>query len=266
MDARPIGVFDSGLGGLTAVRALHDMLPKENILFFGDTKRVPYGEKSPEAITEYASRCLRFLEDRDVKYIIVACGTVSSVLGEKLKTDFKVPVTGVLEPTVKEAVKRTRDGNIAVIATNATIKSGAYERKIHEIDKNISVYSKACPLFVPLVENGYFGDNSLPTKIVAEDYLSEFKGGMVDTMILGCTHYPLLTDIIKDVMGDSVSLINAGYETAKFVADDLRKSNLLSEEENGSITFYVTDRSEGFSALGEKFLGTKLYDVNLVNI
>lgn len=264
MDTRPIGVLDSGLGGLTALRTLKRMLPGENIVFFGDTKRVPYGEKSPEAIAEYSYQCLHFLESRNVKFIIVACGTISSVLGDRLKTDFSVPVMGVLEPTIASAAAATRTGKVALIATPATIQSGAYEKLMKEKNPDIRVYSKACPLFVPLVENGYFDTDCIPARLVVEDYLKCFRETDVDTMILGCTHYPLLSDLIADVTEHRYRLISAGDETAKEAVKFLGENGLMGAEDGGTAKFYVTDRCEGFASLGEKFLGEGLGDVELI--
>lgn len=261
-----MGILDSGLGGLTAVRALRKMLPGENIVFLGDTKHLPYGEKSPEAITEYSTECLRFLESRDVKYIIVACGTISSVLGDRIATDFKVPATGILGPAVRAAAERTRTGKVALIATEATIESGAYEKTMARDYPEITVFPKACPLFVPMVENGYFGEDSEPARMIAEDYLSVFSGKDIDTMILGCTHYPLLTDLINDITGGKYSLVNAGYETAEYVSGYLRDNGLLGNETGGTAEFYVTDMNGDFSAHAEKFLGEPLGEARLVEV
>lgn len=266
MDKRPIGVFDSGLGGLTAVKTLREILPGEDIVFFGDTGRVPYGNRSPEVIRKYACQCLNFLAKQDVKLIVVACGTVSSVLGRELKSSFKVPCIGVLEPTVKASLDATENGKIGLIATVATVASGSYENIAHELRPECEIYSKACPLFVPLVENGYFGENSTPTRIVAEDYLKEFDGKDIDTLILGCTHYPLLYDLIDDIMGHRLNLISAGKEAALEAKKILSENDMLGNSDGGKMKFFVTDEPEGFQKLGKSFLGEELSDVTEVDV
>lgn len=267
MDNRPIGVFDSGLGGLTAVKTLREILPGEDIVFLGDTGRVPYGNRSSEVIRKYAVQCLNFLAKQDVKLIVVACGTVSSVLGKELDHGFCVPCIGVLEPTVKTSLKETRNGKIGVIATAATVASGSYEKIAHEINSDSKIFSKACPLFVPLVENGYFGENCAPTKIVAKDYLAEFDDKDIDTLILGCTHYPLLYDLIDDVTGHRLSLVSAGREVAVEAKNYLEKQGKLSNsEKNGTMRFFVTDEPDGFQKLGKSFLGEELTNVEKVDV
>lgn len=260
MDNRAIGVFDSGLGGLSAVRELRKILPNEDIVFFGDTGRLPYGSKSPETIEKYAGECLRFLERQNVKMLIIACGTVSSVYADKME-NFSVPCMGVVEPTVKSAVKATKNGKIGLIATSATVSSKSYEKQTAKIMPSAEFYAKACPLFVPLVENGYFGADCEVTRLVAKDYLSAFDGKDIDTLILGCTHYPLLYNLIDKLTDYRLNLIDSGRETAIAAKEFLKKKELLSEEKQGSMRFFVTDKVEGFAALGEEFLGEELTDV-----
>lgn len=253
MDTRPIGVFDSGLGGLTAVKELERLLPDEKIVYFGDTGRVPYGTKGSDTITKYASQDIRFLRTFDVKAIVIACGTVSSVAYSIVSREFSLPIIGVVEPTAAAAVNKTQTGKIGVIATAATISTGCYEREILKLMPEAKIMSRACPMFVPLVENGYFTDNNEVATIIAHEYLDGFKG-KVDTLILGCTHYPLLSGIIKKVIPD-VTLINSGYETALRAADIMRENGLLTNNSTCEPTrFFVSDRTNDFAKLSGIFL------------
>lgn len=258
MDSRAIGVFDSGLGGLTAVKELRKILPNEDIVFFGDTGRVPYGSRSPEVIKKYATECLHFLEKQNVKMIIVACGTVSSVFGEEMKTAFSVPCMGVVEPAVNAALGTTKNGKIGLIATAATVKSGSYEQLAQKLSPDCEFYAKACPLFVPLVENGYFGSNCEVTRLVAQDYLSAFDGKDIDTLILGCTHYPLLYNLIDKLTDYRLRLIDSGAAAALAAKKFLEERDMLKAEKGGDMHFFVTDRVDGFSRLGKEFLGEEL--------
>ena len=254
MDNRPIGVFDSGLGGLTVVRQLLSTLPGEDIVYFGDTGRVPYGTRSPETIEKYTRQDCRFLLSKGVKLIIAACGTVSSVaadLGESLP----VPFLGVLAPTARAAAAATKTGKIGVIGTTATIRSGSYRRALAAIDPTLQVFDRDCPLFVPLVENGYFGADNSVTRLVARDYLKDIRAAGVDTLILGCTHYPLIAPIIADLMGPEVALIDPGRETALAARDALASAGLLREGRAGTARYYVSDTTESFAQLSDWFLG-----------
>lgn len=266
MDKRPIGVFDSGLGGLTAVKELRRILPNEDIIFFGDTGRVPYGSRSPQIIKEYATQCMDFLEKQNVKMILVACGTVSSVLGESMGNERKIPCMGVLEATVNAAVSATKNKNIGLIATAATVSSGSYEKLTAKIMPEANFYGKACPLFVPLVENGYFNANCEVTRLVAKDYLSAFDGKDIDTLILGCTHYPLLYNLIDSITEHRLNLIDSGKEAAICAKKLLEKKGMLSDSEKGKMRFFVTDTVDGFSKLGKEFLGEELSDVTKLEI
>ena len=266
MDKRPIGVLDSGLGGLTAVKELRRILPGENIVYFGDTGRVPYGSRSPETIKEYASQCMRFLEKQNVKMIVVACGTISSVFGEKMGEGFSVPCMGVLKPTVEAAVSATRNGKIGLIATEATVASRSYAALTEKLLPDSEFTAKACPLFVPLVENGYFGMGNEVTELVARDYLSAFDDKDIDTLILGCTHYPLLYNLIDFLTEHRLNLIDAGKETAVAAKKYLSENELLSDSGKGEMKFFVTDKEEGFARLGKSFLGEELSEVTHVDI
>jgi glutamate racemase len=250
-----IGVFDSGIGGLTVVKELKELLPNENIIYFGDTARVPYGTRSKETIIKYANQDINFLKNHKVKMIIAACGTVSSVLGANAPVK-EIPFTGVLLPAVQTACGITRKGRIGVIATPATIRSGSYGRAIRTIKPDIFVAGSACPLFVPLVENGFFGKGNEVARLVAKQYLAPIIAENVDTLILGCTHYPLLEDIIADIMGEGVSLVSAGKEAAKHASAILTERELLNDgKEKGTCEFYVTDSPEMFAENAKIFLG-----------
>lgn len=253
MDNRPIGVFDSGLGGLTAVKQLMDVMPREDIVYFGDTGRVPYGNKSRETIIRYAGDDINFLLQHNIKIIIAACGTASSVALPHLK-DFGVKIIGVLEPACRAAVSRSKNGKIGVIGTIGTVKSGKYAQIIKSISPEAEVFSAACPMFVPLVENGYA--ESEVARMIAADYLTPLKNAVVDTLILGCTHYPLLEGVISDIMGKEVELISSGREAACSAKALLTESGMLtSSAGEGHREFYVSDSAENFAELGGIFLG-----------
>ncbi len=258
MQNKPIGVFDSGVGGLTCVKELRKLLPNEDIIYFGDTGRVPYGNRSNQTINKYARQDADFLISKNVKAIIAACGTVSSVatsLGDSLNVFY----TGVLKPTAKAAVKATKNGKIAVIGTTATIKSGSYEREIMSIHPEINIITQDCPLFVPLVENGFVDNNNQITRLTVEHYLKNIKLSGADTLILGCTHYPIIKHIIRDYMGDNVTLIDSGSATAEYCAGYLSDNNMLNNKESaGTAEFYVSDTTEGFSMLAGLFLNEKV--------
>lgn len=254
MDHRPIGVFDSGLGGLTAVRELRRLLPGEDIIYFGDTGRVPYGGRSPEAIVHYARQDVAFLRTFDLKAIVVACGTVSTTALDVLVRENDIPVWGVVEPAARAAARATRNGRVGLIGTQATIRSGAYERRIAREDPSIQVLTEACPLFVPLVENGRFRPGDIVAETVAAEYLAPMRKAGVDTLVLGCTHYPLLTEVIGACMGPEVALINVGATCAAAVAERLRAMDALNPGGAGESRFYVSDSVEGFSRLASTFL------------
>ena len=209
MDQRPVGVFDSGVGGLSAVRELRKLLPSENIIYFGDTSRVPYGGRSPEILLKYARQDVHFLRSFDIKAILVACGTVSTTCLPVLRGENDLPILGVVEPACRRAVQMTKNGRVGLIATAASVRSGAYEKCIAEIDPAVEVIAKACPLFVPLVENGRYRPGDAVIETVAREYLEPLGRTGIDTLILGCTHYPLLMDVIGGIMGPAVTLINA---------------------------------------------------------
>lgn len=265
-DNRAIGVFDSGLGGLTAVKEFLKILPNESIIYFGDTGRVPYGTRSNETIIKYVRQDIKFLLTHQVKAIVAACGTASSVALEQLKKEFHIPLIGVLEPVCRAAVSKTRNKKIGVLGTPGTINSGSYKKGIEALMPEALVFEKACPMFVPLVENGYL--ESEATYIIAREYLAELIENEVDTVILGCTHYPLLEKVITDIVGNHVSVVNAGLETALYTKEILKKNQKLSESPDcGCNQYFVSDDVEKFSHLGSMFLGRPIEtDVKKIDI
>ncbi|MBP1561294.1 MAG: glutamate racemase [Oscillospiraceae bacterium] len=259
MNNSAIGVFDSGLGGLTCVKELNKLIPNENIIYFGDTARIPYGTRSRETIMEYACQDIEFIKKHDVKLIIAACGTVSSVMGMGKTSAGDIPFTGVLLPAAQTACSVTRNGKIGVIGTAATIRSGAYGKAIRGIRPEVSVIGNSCPLFVPLVENGFTERDNPVTKLVVEQYLAPIKKEGVDTLILGCTHYPIIRDAIADYMGEKVTIISSGEEVAKFAFKLLMGKDMLSNrEEQGTNTYYTSDSAELFEENALAFLGNSL--------
>lgn len=255
MDDRPIGVFDSGLGGLTAVKELEEVLPGESLVYFGDTGRVPYGTKGREVIRRYARQDMNFLLGHGVKAVLAACGTVSSAAAD-IGAGLPVPYYDVVAPTARAAARATKNGRIGVLGTSATIHSGSYVQAIQQIDSGIEVFPQACPLFVPLVENGFISPEDELVRIVVERYLAPVRGAGVDTVILGCTHYPLLSEAIGRAMGPRVALINSGREAALALAGALEAAgSLCGPGRERSAEFYVTDAPENFSTVAELFLG-----------
>ncbi|MFA6320488.1 MAG: glutamate racemase [Candidatus Omnitrophota bacterium] len=256
-DSRPIGIFDSGVGGLTVVGKIQEMLPNENLVYFGDTARVPYGTKSKETVTKFSVENVEFLMEHNVKLVIVACNTASSLSLDFLKRCFRVPVIGVIGPGARQAVSVTRNNRIGVIGTNATVSSGAYEKAVKKISPRYSVFTQACPLFVPLVEEGW--DDKDVTKTVTQIYLKPLKGKRVDTLIMGCTHYPILKNVLKKVMGPGVVLVDSANEVAKEARDILDASGLLNASKKaGDHRFFVSDEPNRFVRIGEKFLKRKI--------
>ncbi len=259
MDNRPIGVFDSGLGGLTAVRRLASQMPNETIIYFGDTGRVPYGTRSRETIFRYATQDVNFLRTFDLKAIVIACGTVSSIALDPLAQRQDIPVFGVVVPTARRAAEVTKNGRIGIIATQATIRTGAYERIIAQCSPDARLFSQPCPLFVPLVENGRFRPGDVVIETVAAEYLAPLREAGVDTLILGCTHYPLLADVIGSFMGPDVRLLDSGAEVADQVGAWLGKNDLRADPNQvGTCRWYVSDSVESFHHLASIFLGREV--------
>lgn len=253
MDNRAIGIFDSGLGGLTCVKKVMEIMPNEDIIYFGDTGRVPYGTKSMDTIIKYVRQNINFLESFDIKFIIIACGTASSAALPNIQDEIKTEIIGVLEPTCQEAVKVTKNNKIGVIGTQGTINSGKYLETINKINADIEVYSTACPMFVPLVENGY--TEGEVARLIVKEYLTPIKEKGVDVLIMGCTHYPLLRKEIQRFMGDDVELIDSGAAAAVEAKAHLQKRGLLCDSKNkGTAKYYVSDTVVGFEELGSAFL------------
>ena len=253
MDQRPVGVFDSGVGGLTAVRELRKLLPSENIIYFGDSSRVPYGGRSAEILLKYARQDVHFLRSFDIKAILVACGTVSTTCLPVLRQENDLPILGVVEPACRRAMTMTQTGRVGVIGTAATIRSGAYEKYLHKKDGTLDLFTQACPLFVPLVENGRVHRGDVVIETVVKEYLTPLKDAGVDTLILGCTHYPLLEEVIGDFMGPDVTLIDSGAEAA-----NLASTQFDPNEGTGTTQYFVSDDPQGFDQLAELFLQEKV--------
>lgn len=258
MDHRPIGVFDSGLGGLTAVRELIHLLPQEDIIYFGDTARVPYGGRSAETILKFARQDMNFLCSFDLKAIVIACGTVSTTSLSILQQEYHLPIIGVVAPTAAAAARCTKNGKVGLIATAASIRSGAYETLVSRANPSARVFGKACPLFVPLVENGRFCVGDPVIEIVAEEYLQSMKDIGVDTLMLGCTHYPLLSDVIGKIMGPDVTLIDSGRESALALKKLLSEQDMLSDASQGDTSYFVSDTVDGFEKMASLFLRSNL--------
>lgn len=264
----PIGVFDSGVGGLTVAREIMRQLPNERIVYFGDTARVPYGSKSPETLTRYSRQIVRFLQTQQVKAIVIACNSASACALEVLEEETALPIIDVVRPGAKTALETTRNGKIGVIATEATISSGIYKRYIEESDRSVSVISKACPLFVPLVEEGLWEDPV--TDEIARRYLSELIDSGIDTLILGCTHYPLIRSTVGRIMGEKVCLVNPAYKTARALKRLLEEKGLESEKrpELGTelYRFFVSDAAEKFQRFANSILSYGILSAKVINI
>jgi len=261
-DRRPIGVFDSGIGGLTVVRELMRQLPHESLIYFGDTARVPYGNKSPETVRRFSREILDFLVERDVKLVVVACNTASAHALEELQRVATVPVEGVIEPGARAGVAASRSGRIGVIGTAGTIASGAYERAIHSVNGKADVTARACPLFVPLVEEGWLDHPA--SRLIAEEYLAPLEKHRIDTLVLGCTHYPLLKPLIASVLGPSITLIDSAEQTAAAVSRELAASTLHAPTtQTGRVHFVVSDAPQQFVTVGQRFLGERVRDVEV---
>lgn len=261
---KSIGVFDSGVGGLTVVKELIRQLPSEDIIYFGDTARVPYGIKSKETVIRFSIENILFLLKQDVKLICVACNTVSSVALPIIKSHFRLPLVGVISPGVRQAVYATQNKRIGVIGTRGTIESHTYVKEIKQLDPAMKVTAVACPLFVPFAEEGWV--SGLEVLSVAKKYLQPLKKAGVDTVILGCTHYPLLKPMIKKALGEQVTLIDSAKQVAMEVKKILATEGMLNAgQRQARHKFYVTDNTKWFSSVAERFLGAPLSNVEKVN-
>ncbi len=251
-----IGIFDSGVGGLTVLHAVLGALPHEHLIYLGDTGRTPYGSKSAETITRYAVESADFLVERRLKLLVIACNAATATALDVLRRHVPVPVIGVVEPGVRAAIRATRNGRIGVIGTEATIGASAYTRALRAHHPTVEVFTRACPLFVPLAEEGW--TEGQVARGVAETYLASLARSGIDTLILGCTHYPLLKPLIAEVMGPSVTLVDSAAETAREVAERLERDALARSEGPGSTSFFVTDAPERFVRIGQRFLGARV--------
>ncbi len=264
----PIGVFDSGVGGLTVAREIMRQIPNEKIVYFGDTARVPYGSKSKETVTRFSKQIVRFLQTHQVKTIVVACNTASAYALDELEKEIDIPIIGVVKPGAKVAAEVSRNGKIGVIATEATIGSQIYSKYIKELNKDVTIYGKACPLFVPLVEEGLWQDPV--TDEIAKRYLNELIDIDIDTLILGCTHYPLIRSTLGRIMGEDVTLVNPAYETARELKELLAEKNLLNEEApklgENQYQFYVSDGAEKFKRFANSIIKYGILSTKIINI
>ncbi len=264
----PIGIFDSGVGGLTVAREIMRQMPNERLVYFGDTARLPYGNKSRDTVIGYSRQILRFLQTKEVKAIVIACNTASSYALDVLKTESEIPIIGVIDAGARTAVKVTRNGKIGVIGTEGTIGSGIYTQVMTKNNENIEVTGKACPLFVPLVEEGLLHDSV--TDEIASRYLNILKQKYIDTLVLGCTHYPLLRKTIGRLMGDGVTLVNPAYETALELKQLLVDSDLLYDEtaclQEEQYQFYVSDLAEKFTSFATSILPNEVRETRKISL
>lgn len=263
----PIGVFDSGVGGLTVAREIMRNLPKEDIVYFGDTARVPYGSKSKDNIIRFSRQIIHFLQTKGVKAIVIACNTASALALDTVKDEFDIPIIGVVEPGARAALAVTENQKIGVIGTEATVRSSMYEKIIHEINPEVSVLAKACPLFVPLVEEGF--KRHKVTDEIIEYYLAELKESDIDALILGCTHYPLLRSKIREYVGEKITLVNPAYETAmdlKRILKEMDMENPDIEGDHGSYSFYVSDAADKFKQFANSILPYDIDTTKQINI
>ncbi len=264
----PVGVFDSGVGGLTVMREIMRQTPNEKIIYFGDTARVPYGSKSRDTVTKYSRQIVRFLQSKEVKAIVVACNTASAYALEEIEKETDIPIIGVVKPGAKVAAAVTANGRVGVIGTEGTISSGIYSEYIKKINPAASVIGKACPLFVPLVEEGLWQDPV--TDDIAGRYLEELIDTGIDTLILGCTHYPLIRSTVGRLMGDGVTLVNPAYETARELKELLEEKNMLSDARaklgDERYRFYVSDAAEKFKRFANSIIKYGILSAKIVNI
>lgn len=264
----PIGVFDSGVGGLTVAREIMRQMPNERIVYFGDTARVPYGSKSQNTIIRYARQIIRFLNTKKVKAIVIACNTASAYALDTVEKELNIPIIGVVKPGAKVAVEATRNGKIGVIGTEGTINSGIYSDFIHKRNKELTVVGKACPLFVPLVEENWIKDNV--TEEIANRYLNELRVSGIDTLILGCTHYPLLRSTVRKIIGNEVTLVNPAYETARELKNLLENKQLINSSnqlnDGSGYEFYVSDAADKFKQFANSILPYDIATTKLINI
>ncbi len=260
-----IGVFDSGVGGLTVLKEIHSLLPYESTIYLGDTARVPYGIRSSETVTKYSYENSSFLLKKDIKLLVIACNTASAISLSLIKDLCSIPVIGVIEPGAKSSITHTRNKKIGITGTETTIKSGAYRIAIHNIDSEIEIFEQACPLFVPLVEEGWLEEEV--THLIAQKYLNSMRNSNIDTLVLGCTHYPLLKNVIRNVVGEGITLIDSAVEIAIAVKNILENSGILNNISSKPIRkYYVTDSPDRFINLGAIFLTEPINDIELIEV
>ena len=264
MEKKAIGIFDSGIGGLTVLHSIIKAMPAEDTIYLGDTARVPYGTKSPGIVTQYSLEIGSFLTNLDLKALVVACNTASAVAIPSLKERFSIPVIDMIGPAARKAASVTKNGHIGVIGTEGTVKSGAYEKALRSLRNDMNIVNSACPLFVPLAEEGWT-DNEI-ARMTAEIYLDRFKDETVDTLILGCTHYPLFKKTISNIMGNRVTLVDSGEEAAEELKSLFKANGEDETDSKAKRTYYVTDTPDRFLRLGEKFLGEEIGKVNHIDI
>jgi len=263
-DTRPIGVFDSGVGGLTVVKSLVQQLPGEDFIYLGDTAHIPYGNKSREELFGYARDIIAFLLHHDVKAIVVACGTHSSITLSEMETSCPVPIVGVVKPGARSAVKISENRRIGIIATQATVNSGSYSKCIHAISEDCTVVANACPRFVPLVESGNLQGQEVKEAI--QEYIHPLLEAGIDTLVMGCTHYPILAPAIKEYVGAKVTLVDPAVETIEELAGLLREKSILSENSQGKSSFYASGNDQSFYNVGNILLGDLIKRVDRVNL
>lgn len=263
MNKNPIGIFDSGIGGLTVVKEIRKILPNENIIYLGDTARLPYGTKSIDAIIQFSIENTQFLISRGAKFIVIACYSSTSVALDAVQKKFSIPVIGVIKPGVKRALELSKTGRIGVIGTSLTIYSGAYEKAFKEFNSQCEILGRACPLFVSLVEEGWLDHPA--TELIAQVYLKPLKEDSIDTLLLGCTHFPLLMAVIRKIMGD-INYVDASAEVGRELAQELKKRNLENPKGNGNLSIYLTDLSMNFKEIGERFLDEPMRNFSRISL
>ena len=262
---RYIGLFDSGMGGLTILKQIMTSLPEENTIYFGDMGRAPYGSRSPEVLNRYSGQIVEYLiTNFDIKLIVTACNTVSAICLDYLKSHFDIPILDIIAPVPKKAIEVSKNGRIGVIGTRSTIKSGVYQKMIKDLDSSVRVYEQDCPLFIHLVEEGWA--NEPATMMIIGEYLANLKHSNIDTLILGCTHYPILKEKIWEYLGDEVILIDPAEECIKGIREFLKAQNKLNRDNYPERVYLVTDNLDLFKSSGEQYLSRKIHNVHLVDI
>lgn len=263
MNKDPIGVFDSGIGGLTVVKEIRKILPNEDIIYLGDTARLPYGTKSIDSIIQFSIENTQFLISRGAKYIVIACYSSTSVALDAVQQKFSIPIIGVIKPGVKRALALTKTNRIGVVGTSLTIYSGAYEKAFKEFNSQCEILGRACPLFVSLVEEGWLDHPA--TELIAKTYLKPLKEDSIDTLLLGCTHFPLLMTVIRKIMGE-INYVDASVEVGRELAQELKNNNLENPEGNGNLSIYLTDLSMNFKEIGERFLNEPMRNFSRISL